>query len=113
MPHPAQVRLLRLKRAAVRAALDGLRLTPDQLKSVMAEHAELTAKLARLTAENNQVADRTRSATDDRAYASAGKQLDEINRQCDSLLDRTRRLRAHPQVRAVILAKEAKSELVS
>ena len=92
----------------MRAALDGRQLDRDQLKVVIAEHDELQAKLARLTDETKQITDRTQGETEDRIYASAIKRVDEINRQCDSLLDRARRLQAHPQVHAVIVAREAK-----
>lgn len=111
-PHPALVRKTQQRRAAiraaVRAALDGNRLTPDQLKLALAEHDALVARDNVLTDESNQISTRTQGATDDRVYLRAARRLDEINRQCDDLTARARALRAHPQVRAAILAREAK-----
>jgi hypothetical protein len=107
MPHPANARRHQDKRAAKRAALAGQRLDPKQLKLVIAAHDALFAKSTALMHEGNKiVADTPLGSTTDHGYAVAGRRLDQLEKQSEPLDSRARELRAHPQVRAALLARE-------
>ena len=109
-PHPVQVRHLQARRAAVRAALAGVRLDPKQLKLVLAAHDALAAKNIALTKQSGDVLARTNGASEDRVFAGAGRRMDQIIAQGEDVLQRLRKLGAHPQVHAVIVAREEKEE---
>jgi hypothetical protein len=114
-PHSAFIRKAKERRAAMRTALRhahaNVDLTPDQLKLVMHEHDELTNKLRTLDHEHSQAFARINGASEDRVFATAGRRMDEIDQQAISVRARADKLRAHPQVHAAILAREAKEAL--
>jgi hypothetical protein len=111
-PHPANARRHQNTRAAMRAALARpvLRLDPAQLKLCLAEHDATARKSAALMAEHGKVFDGIPVEADTRALTSGGRRLDQLLAQIESLDGRAAELRAHPQIKAVILAREAKEE---
>lgn len=108
--HPAQVRSERNKRIALRAALAGVRLDPQQLKLVVSAHDALVSKSNALTAESGKVFDRIPAEAGTPALTAAGRRLDQLEKQAEPLDTRAQKLRAHPQVRAAILAREKAEE---
>jgi hypothetical protein len=110
---PALARKAANKRAAFRAALARpvLRLDPAQVKLALAEHDTLTRKSNALMAQHAEAFKRgTSEGADSRALDTAGRRLDQIAAQMESLDARAKSLRDHPQVRAVILDRERKEE---
>jgi hypothetical protein len=89
------------KRALRRAIADGLTLTPDQIKSAVAEYDALSKTIAELTAQSNKWP--TQENISDREMAALMKRADELTGQL-------RARAAHPQVRTALLARQAKAE---
>jgi hypothetical protein len=110
-PHPANARRHQAKRIAMRAALAGLRLDPDQVKIVVKEHDVLFAKSNTLMAKGDKVvASAPLESTTDHGYTVALRRLDQLDKQREPLDARSRKIYAHPQVRAVFLAREKAEE---
>jgi hypothetical protein len=112
MSNPAAIRHEREKRTAVRAALARpvLRLDPKTLKLVVAAHDALTRQDAALFQEHGKVFDRIPADADNHVLTVAGRRLDQLEKQAEPLDTRAQKLRAHPQVRAAILAREKAEE---
>jgi hypothetical protein len=114
---PATIRHEKAKRAAKRAALAGLHLDPAQLKLTIAEHDALGKKSAALFAEHTKVFDAAPpleigppNPVIDRAYTHAIRRLDQLHKQWTDIDVRAKKLRDHPQIKAVILAREKQEE---
>jgi hypothetical protein len=110
---PAVIRHEREKHAAKRAALvrPPVRLDQKQLKLVLSAHDALTRKSTALMAEGDKVVTSTPlGSTTDHGYAVAIRRLDQLDKQREAFDARSQALRAHPQVRAAILAREKQEE---
>ena len=94
-------RVRKRKRAAKRAALNGLNLTTDQIKSAVAEYDALSITLASLTEQSN------RWPTQDNI---SDREINALMKRADDLTAQHRALSAHPQVRAALLVRQAKTE---
>jgi hypothetical protein len=105
--HPAQVRTERDKRIAVRAALAGVRLDPKQLKIVLSAHDALVRKSNALMTAYGEAFGRAGDSADNHVLTTVSRRLDQLDSQMQPLDNRAAELRAHPQVRALILAREA------
>ena len=90
-------RIRKRKRAALRAALDGQTLIPDQIKVAVAEVDALSATISKLTEQSLHWNDST-----------SPREVDALMTRADELTAKSRALSAHPQVNAAILAREAK-----
>jgi lysyl-tRNA synthetase class II len=110
-PHPANARRHQAKRIAMRAALAGQRLDPGQVRIVVAAHDALFNKSNALMHEGDKVvASAPLESTTDHGYTVALRRLDQLDKQSEPLDTRAHQLRRHPQVRAVILAREKAEE---
>jgi hypothetical protein len=112
-PHPANARRHQAKRIAMRAALAGARLDPGQVKIVVAAHDALFVKSIALMNESEKVFSRADDAADNRVLTVVERRLDQLTKQSEPLDARAQQLRKHPQIKAVLLAREKAEERVS
>jgi hypothetical protein len=98
----ASMSRIRKRKRALRDAINHrLNLTPDQIKSAVAEYDALSKTIGELTAQSSKWP--TQENISDREMAALMKRADELTAQL-------RARAAHPQVKAVLLAKQAKAE---
>ena len=107
---PATIRHEKAKRAAVRATLAGARLDPKQLKLAVAAHDALCAKSRALSAQADTAFNRASDGASNTVLTAVGWRLDQIEKQSEPFDTRAQALRAHPQVRVAILAREKAEE---
>jgi hypothetical protein len=112
-PIPALARKAKHRRDAMRAALAGQRLDPNQVKIVVKEHDALFAKSIALMHESEKVFSHADDVAGNRVLTVVERRLDQLTSQSEPLDSRAQKLRAHPQVRAAILERERKAEAQS
>ena len=101
-PNLAAVSRVRKRKRALRDAINQrLNLTPDQIKSAVAEYDALSKTIGELTAQSNRWP--TQENISDREMAALMKRADELTAQL-------RARAAHPQVKVALLAREKKAE---
>jgi len=101
VPFQLQSRLRRRKRALRDAINQRLNLTPEQVKQAVAEVDALSKTIADLTAQSNKWPSQENISD---------REIDALMKRADELTAQLRARTAHPQVKAVLLAKQAKAE---